>query len=167
MTYPCTSEADPGQSVIFQTEFPTKNGLAQFVPSPFINADELPDSEYPYILITGRQLEHWHTGALTRRASVLDAIEPVPVALMHPEDLSALGVAPGDTLDIASRRGAVQAFARADDGLQSGQVFLPFCYYEAAANLLTNAALDPYAKIPEFKFCAVKVRAGSRTVGDA
>jgi formate dehydrogenase major subunit len=88
---------------------------------------------------------------------MLDAIEPVPVASMHPNDLQKLGLEPGDTIRLTSRRGSVECFARADDGLLEGQVFMPFCYHEAAANLLTTDALDPYAKIPEFKFCAIKV----------
>ena len=157
VTYPCEREGDPGQPVIFTEQFPRAGGKAQLVPAAFRNADELPDGEYPFVLITGRQLEHWHTGAMTRRASVLDAIEPLPVASLHPAELARLGLAPGDAITLRSRRGSVMAHARADDGLQPSQVFLPFCYHEAAANLLTNEALDPYGKIPEFKFCAVQV----------
>jgi formate dehydrogenase major subunit len=97
---------------------------------------------------------------MTRRASVLDAIEPDPTALVHPLDLSALGAKPGDVLTIESRRGVVSLFARADEGTPRGAVFVPFCYYEAAINKLTNAALDPFAKIPEFKYCAIKVKRG-------
>jgi formate dehydrogenase major subunit len=105
-------------------------------------------------------LEHWHTGSMTRRATVLDAIEPDPVALIHPLDLAALGAKPGDVVTITSRRGAVALYARADDSSPRGAVFVPFCYYEAAINKLTNAALDPYAKIPEFKYCAIRVSLG-------
>jgi formate dehydrogenase major subunit len=159
VTYPCESEADPGQPVIFIDDFPTADGRARFVPAPFTNADELPDDEYPWVLITGRLLEHWHTGSMTRRASVLDQIEPDPVAMLHPDDLSRLGTRAGEHVRLSSRRGSITAFAGADPGLQPGQVFLPFCYHEAAANLLTNAALDPAAKIPEFKFCALQVAA--------
>jgi formate dehydrogenase major subunit len=112
------------------------------------------------VLITGRQLEHWHTGAMTRRASALDYIEPEPVASVHPLDLEALGVFPGNTLTIASRRGEISLYARADEGMPRGAVFVPFCYYEAAANMLTNPVLDPFGKIPEFKYCAVKVSKG-------
>ena len=162
VTYPCLQEGDPGEPVIFKQSFPTPNGLGKFVPSPFINADELPDQHYPYVLITGRQLEHWHTGAMTRRSSVLDAIEPEAVVSLHPDDLENIGITPGELVKVKSRRGEVQAISRADDGLQSGQVFLPFCYHEAAANLLTNEALDPYAKIPEFKFCAIQIGRGDK-----
>lgn len=161
VTYPCESADDPGQPVLFKKDFPTPNGLGKFVPAQFSHADEMPDKEYPYIFITGRQLEHWHTGAMTRRASVLDAIEPAPVASVHPDDLARLSLAPGDRVKLRSRRGAVECYARADDGLLPGQVFMPFCYHEAAANLLTNAALDPYGKIPEFKFCALQLEAAS------
>ena len=157
VTYPCEQEGDPGTDVIFTEDFPRPGGRALLVPAAFRNADELPDDEYPLVLITGRQLEHWHTGAMTRRASVLDAIEPVPVASLHPDQLSALGAHPGEPIRLRSRRGEVIAHARADGGLRPGQVFLPFCYHEAAANLLTNEALDPDGKIPEFKFCAIQV----------
>src|SRR5690606_3739174 len=110
--------------------------------------------------ITGRQLEHWHTGSMTRRASVLDTIEPDPVALVHPLDLAELGGQPGDLITLESRRGRVSLYARADDSSPRGAVFVPFCYYEAAINRLTNPALDPYGKIPEFKYCAVRMRLG-------
>ena len=160
VTHPCLDEEDPGQPVIFTDCFPTSTGKALFVPAPFSNADELPDASYPWILITGRLLEHWHTGSMTRRAGVLDQLEPVPVASLHPGDLAKIGIEPGAPLHLRSRRGELTAYARADRGLQPGQVFLPFCYREAAANLLTNEALDPTAKIPEFKFCAVQVEAG-------
>jgi formate dehydrogenase major subunit len=160
VTYPCEKEGDPGQRVVFDDHFPREGGKARFVPADIIPAAERPDAEYPLVLITGRQLEHWHTGSMTRRASMLDAIEPDPTALIHPLDLESLGVQPGELLTIESRRGRVALYARADDGMPRGAVFVPFCYYEAAINTLTNAALDPFAKIPEFKYCAVKVTKG-------
>ena len=160
VTYPCKVEGDPGQSVVFVDDFPRESGRARFVPADIIPANERPDAEYPMVLITGRQLEHWHTGSMTRRATVLDAIEPDPVALVHPLDLAAMGGRPGDVITIASRRGEVALYARADDSSPQGAIFVPFCYYEAAINKLTNAALDPFAKIPEFKYCAVKVSLG-------
>jgi formate dehydrogenase major subunit len=160
VTYPCMKEGDPGQSVVFTEDFPREGGRARFVPADIIPAAERPDTEYPLVLITGRQLEHWHTGSMTRRAAVLDALEPDPTALVHPLDLEALSIEPGDVMTIESRRGRVALYARADDGMPRGAVFVPFCYYEAAINTLTNAALDPFAKIPEFKYCAVRVSAG-------
>jgi formate dehydrogenase major subunit len=163
VTYPCEKEGDPGQPVVFVTRFPTTTGRGRFVPADIISAAECPDSQYPMVLITGRQLEHWHTGAMTRRASVLDSIEPEPVASVHPLDLEGLGLEPGETLTIESRRGKVSLYARADDGMPRGAVFVPFCYYEAAANMLTNPVLDPFGKIPEFKYCAVRVTKGGST----
>ncbi|MGW8393031.1 formate dehydrogenase subunit alpha [Pseudoduganella sp. HUAS MS19] len=160
VTYPCHEEGDPGTPVVFTDDFPRESGRARFVPADIIPADERPDSAYPMVLITGRQLEHWHTGSMTRRTAVLDAIEPDPVALVHPLDLAALGAEPGDVVTIASRRGQVALYARADDSSPRGAVFVPFCYYEAAINKLTNPALDPFGKIPEFKYCAVKVTLG-------
>ena len=160
VTYPCRNEGDPGEPVVFVEDFPREGGRARFVPADIIPANERPDAEYPMVLITGRQLEHWHTGSMTRRATVLDAIEPDPVALVHPLDLAAMGGQPGDVVTIESRRGEVALYARADDSSPRGAVFVPFCYYEAAINRLTNAALDPFAKIPEFKYCAVRVTLG-------
>jgi len=160
VTYPCEKEGDPGDPVVFVDHFPREEGKARFVPADIIPAAERPDAEYPMVLITGRQLEHWHTGSMTRRASVLDALEPDPTALVHPLDLAAMGAQPGDLITIESRRGAVSLYARADAGTPRGAVFVPFCYYEAAINKLTNAALDPFAKIPEFKYCAVRVQPG-------
>jgi formate dehydrogenase major subunit len=160
VTYPCVNEGDPGDPVVFIESFPTQSGRAKFVPADLISAAERPDAEYPIVLITGRQLEHWHTGSMTRRASALDYIEPEPVASLHPLDLETLGVKAGAVLTIASRRGRISLYARADDGMPRGAVFVPFCYYEAAANELTNPVLDPFGKIPEFKYCAVKVTPG-------
>jgi formate dehydrogenase major subunit len=160
VTYPCENEGDPGQSVVFTEHFPTVTGRAKFVPADLIAANEQPDKQYPMVLITGRQLEHWHTGAMTRRAGVLDAIEPEPTASIHPLELARVGAKPGDIITVASRRGSVSLYARADEGTPKGAVFIPFCYYEAAANTLTNPALDPFGKIPEFKYCAVRVTKG-------
>jgi formate dehydrogenase major subunit len=160
VVYPCMNEGDAGQPVVFTELFPREGGRARFVPADIIPADERPDADYPMVLITGRQLEHWHTGSMTRRATVLDAIEPDPVALVHPLDLERMGIAPGAPVTIASRRGEVVLYARADDSSPVGAIFVPFCYYEAAINRLTNAALDPFGKIPEFKYCAIKVTPG-------
>jgi formate dehydrogenase major subunit len=160
ITFPCLSEDDPGQPIVFVRDFPTPNGRVQLVPADIIPANERPDVQYPFVLITGRQLEHWHTGSMTRRSQVLDAIEPLPTASLNGADLQRLGVQPGDVVTVASRRGAVTLRARRDDGTPAGAVFIPFAYVEAAANLLTNAALDPFGKIPEFKYCAVRIQAG-------
>jgi formate dehydrogenase major subunit len=167
VTYPCLHEGDPGDEVIFVDHFPTPDGRGKLVPADFTRAAEVPDAEYPFVFITGRVLEHWHTGAMTRRANVLDAIEPVATVSMHPEDMAVLGLQPGDYVTVESRRGTVSAHARMDAGTQRGSVFMPFAFVEAAANMLTNPALDPFGKIPEFKYCAVRVRPGSEAAGSA
>ncbi len=159
VTYPCVSADDPGQPIVFHDHFPTADGRVHLVPASLIPANEQPDAEYPMVLITGRQLEHWHTGSMTRRATVLDALEPAATASLHGDDLQRLGLKPGDVVNIASRRGQVRLQVRQDDGTPQGTVFIPFAYQEAAANELTNSALDPFGKIPEFKYCAVQVSA--------
>ncbi len=160
VTYPCLSAEDPGSPTVFIKDFPTENGRVKLVPADIIPANERPDAEYPFVLITGRQLEHWHTGSMTRRATVLDAIEPMATASMCGDDLKTLGLQQGDVITVQSRRGQVAIHLRRDDGTPKGAVFIPFAYYEAAANLMTNAALDPFGKIPEFKYCAVAIRRG-------
>jgi len=160
VTYPCLTDIDPGQPTVFMDDFPTADGRVKLVPADIIPADERPDAEYPYVLITGRQLEHWHTGSMTRRAAVLDAIEPIATASMNGANLRQLGLDAGDMITVRSRRGEVAITVRRDDGTPDGTIFIPFAYYEAAANVLTNAALDPFGKIPEFKYCAVAVSRG-------
>ena len=157
VTYPCLTEDDPGQPIVFTEKFPTPTGRLTLVPASGTPAAERPDAEFPLVLITGRQLEHWHTGSMTRRSTVLDAIEPMATASLHGDELARLGVQPGALVGIRSRRGMLQVRVRRDDGTPRGTVFMPFAYVEAAANLLTNAALDPFGKIPEFKYCAVAI----------
>lgn len=157
VTYPCAKENDPGQAILFAQGFPTASGKAQFVPAEYTQAAELPGEEYNFILITGRQLEHWHTGSMTRNASILNALEPEPVVSIHPEDMREAGIQAEGFIKITSRRGTLSARVRPDNGLQRGSIFMAFCYVEAAANLLTIEELDPFGKIPEFKFCAVKI----------
>ena len=158
LTYPLTGEGDPGEPVIFKDgSFPTEDGRGRFIAADYIEAAELPDDEYPFIFMTGRQLEHWHTGTMTRHSRVLNTIEPWPYILVNPGDLRAMDMESGDLLAIESRRGRLSVATRVDEGMQRGVVMMPFTYHEAAANVLTNDALDPFGKIPEFKFCAVRV----------
>jgi len=157
VTYPCDAEDQPGNDIVFGDGFPTASGRGRLVPAAIIPPAEEPDAEYPMVLTTGRQLEHWHTGAITRRASVLDELEPEAVASLAPAELRALGIAAGDQIRVTTRRGTIELKARADSAVAPGQVFIPFCYAEAAANVLTNPQLDPFGKIPEYKFCAAKV----------
>jgi formate dehydrogenase major subunit len=161
VTYPCDDETHAGERVVFTDHFHTDDGRAHLVPAALTFADERPDADYPMVLITGRQLEHWHTGAMTRRASALDAIEPAASASLHPSVLARLNVRAGDTITVRSRRGAITLTARADEGIPQDAVFIPFAYVEAAANELTNPALDPIAKIAEVKYCAVRVAAAA------
>ena len=160
VTYPCLSANDPGQPIVFHDQFATDDGRVHLVPADIIPANERPDADFPFVLITGRQLEHWHTGSMTRRATVLDALEPMATASLCGDDLKAMGLEPGDVITVQSRRGQVAIRVRRDDGTPRGAVYVPFAYYEAAANLMTNGALDPFGKIPEFKYCAVAIRPG-------
>ncbi|MEL6298049.1 MAG: formate dehydrogenase subunit alpha [Pseudomonadota bacterium] len=157
VTYPCPAPDHPGHAIVFADRFPTETGRATLVPADVRAPAETPDTEFPMVLTTGRQLEHWHTGAMTRRASHLDAIEPAPTAAMHPLTLRELGLAPGEPVRIETRRGEIELMARADEALQRDMVFVPFAYVEAAANMLTNPQLDPVGKIPEFKYAAARV----------
>ncbi len=157
VTYPCDAPDKPGNEIIFANSFPTASGRAKIVPADLLPPDELPDAEYPLVLTTGRLLEHWHTGSMTRRASNLDTLEPEAIAGLNPRDMEGLGVEAGGFIRVSTRRGEVVLKARADRDVAEGMVFIPFCFAEAAANLLTNPQLDPMGKIPEFKFCACKV----------
>jgi len=157
ITYPCDDEDQPGSEILFAQGFPTASGRGRLVPADLTPPDEVPDQAYPLVLSTGRLLEHWHTGAITRRAAVLESLEPEATAALHPGQLADLGVPAGTRIRVSTRRGTVDVTARADPSVPPGMVFLPFCYAEAAANLLTNPQLDPIGKIPEFKFCAARV----------
>lgn len=157
VTYPCKAPDQPGEAIVFGDGFPTASGRGKLVPASLVSPNEEPDADYPMVLTTGRQLEHWHTGAMTRRTEILDAIEPSAIASLSPADINTLGIQPGDLIKVETRRGSIELTARQDEAIPQGLIFIPFCYHEASANRLTNAALDPYGKIPEFKFCAAKI----------
>lgn len=157
VAYPCPAPDHPGLSIVFSEGFPTETGRGRLVPADVTDPAELPDETYPFVLTTGRQLEHWHTGAMTRRASVLDALEPGPTVAVHPDTLTTLGIEPGDAVRVVTRRGTIELASRADPAMQPDMLFIPFAYVEAAANILTNPQLDPFGKIPEFKYCAARV----------
>ena len=165
--YPSLSPEDPGQPVVFGDGFPRPGGRAKFAPADVLPPAEATDAEYPLVLTTGRQLEHWHTGTMTRRTAALDSLEPEATASLHPETLISLGLEPGEIVILKTRRGSVTLMARADRAVAQDMVFAPFAYTEAPANMLTNPALDPYGKIPEFKFaaCAVHKMGGSEHKG--
>ena len=155
--YPAQGEDQPGDEILFTSGFPTEDGRGRIVPADLLPPDETPDADYPLVLTTGRLLEHWHTGAMTRRAGVLDAIEPRGIAAMNPREIGARGLRQGDSIVVETRRGAVEAILRADREVAEGMVFMPFCFNESPANRLTNPMLDPFGKIPEFKYCAARV----------
>ncbi|MGE0855138.1 MAG: molybdopterin oxidoreductase family protein, partial [Hyphomicrobiaceae bacterium] len=157
VTYPCDAPDKPGNEIIFSQSFPTKSGRAKIVPAALLAPHELPDDEFPMVLTTGRLLEHWHTGSMTRRSSTLDALEPEAIVGLNPRDMEKMGIGPGDMVAVATRRGEIVLKARADRDTAEGMVFIPFAFAEAPANALTNPQLDPMGKIPEFKFCACKV----------
>jgi formate dehydrogenase major subunit len=157
VTYPSDAPEKPGHDVVFGDRCPTQDGRGKLVPAKILPPDERPDAEFPFVLSTGRQLEHWHTGAMTRRAFTLDALEPGAVANVSRGTIERLGIKPGDMVRVSTRRGSIELSVRQDDAIPDGLVFIPFAFVEAAANLLTNPALDPFGKIPEFKYCAAKV----------
>lgn len=159
VVYPCASEDEEGQETLFGDGFPTASGRLRLVPSDLVAPAELPDSNYPYILTTGRLLEHWHTGAMTRRSEVLDSIEPEASVHIHPREASQKNLTGGQFIRIETRRGSIKAKLRLDRDVAEGMLFIPFCFAEAPANFLTNPQLDPIGKIPEFKFCAAKIMA--------
>ncbi|HLZ45899.1 MAG TPA: formate dehydrogenase subunit alpha [Gemmatimonadales bacterium] len=159
LQYPVPAADHPGTSFLFDKAFPTEDGKARFVPVEYTNPVELPDDDYPFVMNTGRQLYHWHTGTMTRRASGLDAREPTAIVEIHPADAKQLGVREGELVRLTSRRNSMVSAARISERVARGQVFVPFHFREAAANLLTNPVLDPYAKMAELKVCAVKIEA--------
>ena len=161
VTYPCDDETRPGREIIFADGYPTPGGRGRLVPVELAPPDERPDLSYPFVLTTGRQLEHWHTGQMTRRAAVLDALEPEAICEMSPSDARHLNLTPGAAVRLITRRGEIETTLRVSERTPEGTVFIPFCYAEAAANRLTNPKLDPFGKIPELKYCAVRVEAAS------
>ncbi len=166
VTYPCPGPDQPGKDIVFGDGFPTPSGRGKFVPAGIVPPAEEPDQDYPMVLTTGRQLEHWHTGAMTRRAEVLDAIEPEAIVTLSPLDVRRLGITAGEYVRVSTRRGAIELKVRVDPALPAGLIFIPFCYAEAAANILTNPQLDPFGKIPEFKFCAARVEKIAATAAE-
>jgi formate dehydrogenase major subunit len=155
--YPIDEDNPDGKVVLFDQVFSTDDGRALLVPAEWLPANELPDEEYPIVLTTGRLLQHWHTGSMTRRSYALDTIAPQAEVSLHPADAARIGVGPGDYVRVTSRRGSIRIMAKVSDRENEGACFIPFHFREAAANVLTNDAIDPTGKIPEFKFCAVRV----------
>src|SRR3989440_6517302 len=157
LQYPVPTPDSPGTAFLFDVRFPTADGKASFVPVEYAPPVELPDEAFPFVMNTGRQLYHWHTGTMTRRATGLDQREPTPIMEIHPADAAALGLGDGDPARVTSRRNSLTISCRISKRVARGQVFVPFHFREAAANLLTNPVLDPYAKMAELKCCAVRI----------
>jgi formate dehydrogenase major subunit len=157
VTYPVDGPDEPGHDIVFGNGFPTASGRGKFVPAKLVSPAEEPDAEYPMVLTTGRQLEHWHTGSMTRRASMLDDLEPEAVASVSARDVERLGLRSGEPVRVSTRRGTITLKIRIDAAIPPGLIFIPFAYAEAAANILTNPQLDPFGKIPEFKYCAARI----------
>ncbi len=161
VTYPCDGLDQAGHAIVFGDRFPTDNGRGRFVPAAIVPPDEVPDPDYPMILTTGRELEHWHTGEMTRRAEVLDDLEPEAVASFNAIDLEKIGLVAGDRVRVVTRRGLIELVARVDPAIPKGVIFAAFCYVEASVNRLTNPALDPDGKIPDLKYCAGRIEASN------
>jgi len=166
LQYPVPTDDSAGTSFLFDDRFPTADGKGTFVPVEYAPPVELPDEAYPFVMNTGRQLYHWHTGTMTRRASGLDQREPTPIVEIHPDDARELGLEDGDLVRLTSRRNTMVSSCRISERVAPGQVFVPFHFREAAANLLTNPVLDPYAKMAELKCCAVRLEAAHVAVAD-
>jgi formate dehydrogenase major subunit len=157
VTYPCADEQSDGADIIFGDAFPTPSGRGRMTPADILPPDEVPDETFPLVMSTGRLLEHWHTGSMTRRARVLDELEPVAEVHISRPDMTEKGICAGQMVTVETRRGEIQLAARMDPNLPAGMIFVPFCFTEAPANMLTNPALDPFGKIPELKFSAARL----------
>nr|WP_269459482.1 molybdopterin dinucleotide binding domain-containing protein [Candidatus Promineifilum breve] len=155
LQWPCPTAEHPGTPVLHIGKFTRGRGL--FAPLEFRPPAELPDDDFPFLLSTGRILFHWHGGTMSRRSAGLEAIAPEAEAEIHPADAARLGIADGEPVCVSSRRGRVVAAARLTPRSSPGMVFMTFHYAEAAVNLLTIDAVDPTAKIPEYKVCAVNI----------
>jgi predicted molibdopterin-dependent oxidoreductase YjgC len=157
LQWPCPEEKHPGTRYLHKGKF--SRGLGHFHAIEYLEPAELPDRKYPYMLTTGRMMFHWHTGTMTRRSYKLDQEVPTAYVEMNPEDAKRIGVNGDRRVRVRSRRGEIQINVRITERIQPGLIFIPFHFAEAAANTLTNAALDPIAKIPEYKVCAVQIKA--------
>lgn len=157
LQYPVPHDDHPGTAFLFADRFPTADGRALFHAVEYADPGELPDDEYPFVMNTGRMLYHWHTGTMTRRSRGLDAREPVATVEVHPDDAAELGLADGDMAKITSRRNSIVISVRMSDRVARRQIFVPFHFREAAANLLTNPVLEPHAKMAALKVTAVRL----------
>ena len=157
VTYPCSAPDKAGDDIVFADGFPTNDGRGKFVSANILPPNDPLDEKYSFILTTGRLLEHWHTGAISRRSQLLNNLEPEAFVQMNQSDCTKLNINAGDVVHVKSRRGSIDIKVRIDNKVQAGLIFIPFAFVESAANLLTSHELDPFGKIPEFKYSAVNV----------
>lgn len=155
LQWPCTDSEHPGTKYLHKEKIARGKGL--FSPAPYVPSNELPDEEYPFYFSTGRILYHYHTATMTKRVEGIRKMFPKSFVQIHPNDADKLGISDGDKLTVASRRGTVTTSAKVTDMVKQGMLFMPFHFADGPANMLTNPALDPVAKIPELKVCAAKV----------
>ncbi|GAI20083.1 unnamed protein product, partial [marine sediment metagenome] len=155
LQWPCPTKDHPGTPILHTERF--TRGKGQFIPLKYKPPMELPDSDYPLLLTTGRNLLHFHTGTMTRKVKGLNILMDEELVEINPQDASALGIVDGEMIKVISRRGAVVAKARVTDASPVGVVFMTFHFAESHTNQLTSPALDPVAKIPEYKVCAVRI----------
>jgi predicted molibdopterin-dependent oxidoreductase YjgC len=155
LRWPCPSEDHPGTPILHIGKFP--RGKALLSPLEYRPPAEPPDAEYPFVLSTGRMLQHYHTGSMSRRSVVLDQLVPHGEVEIHPDDAARIGIRPNEKVRVITRRGSIETHARILPRVALGSLFIPFHFAEAAANRLTIDALDPVAKIPEFKVCAARL----------
>jgi len=155
LQWPCLDKEHPGTRYLHEGTF--KRGKGKFHAVEFVAADELPDEDYPFVLTTGRQLYQFHTGTMTRKSAVINQVSPTGYVEIHPDDAARLEISSGENVEVITRRGKVTTPARVTGSIEKGWLFMPFHFRESPANMLTNDALDPTAKIPEFKVCAAAV----------
>ncbi|MBU0988284.1 MAG: hypothetical protein KKH68_13635, partial [Proteobacteria bacterium] len=155
LQWPCPNAEHPGTQFLHGVQFTRGKGLFHAI--EYLDPAEMPDEEYPFFLTTGRMFAHYHTGTMTRMSPHLDSEQKTGYVEIHPEDARALAVKDGETVKLTTRRGEIEVPARISQKVKPGLLFVPFHFAENSANVLTNSAFDPIAKIPEYKVCAVKI----------
>jgi len=156
LQWPCLDKDHPGTKYLHKDTF--SRGKGKFHPVEFISPNELPTQDYPFVLTTGRQLYQFHTGTMTRKSAVINQVSATGYIEIHPSDAGKLNISDGDSVQVGTRRGNVTTLAKVTDDIEKGWIFMPFHFAEGPANMLTSDALDPIAKIPEFKVCAAWIK---------
>jgi predicted molibdopterin-dependent oxidoreductase YjgC len=161
LQWPCPDKEHPGTKYLHKDKF--ARGKGKFHTVPFKPAAEAPDKKYPFVLTTGRQLYQFHTGTMTRKSKAINQVSPTGYVEIHSEDAKKLRIADGDSVEVMTKRGKVTTMAKVTGNIKAGWLFMPFHFCEGPANMLTIDALDPIAKIPEYKVCAAAIRKASAT----